>query len=221
MIVDLKFISKKDKKTKIIYTLLSIAIIGLLLNSYFSSILSIFDTIAKNIVAFIYFPTVLEYIIMLLISLFILIFSVVSKKINSKVRVINSFICIINAFLFLLILDQISSSNVDLSNKVSIYTNDNLMMLFELSIGIFVVWIGGLIIYKIIKSLIHKNDLQNFYEEPELPKTIEELRKENIMTPPKVEYITVERPKSDDIFTLDEYKQMRALLEVIKNQEKK
>src|SRR5574344_1998383 len=127
MIVDLKFISKKDKKTKIIYTLLSIAIIGLLLNSYFSSILSIFDTIAKNIVAFIYFVIVLEYIIMLLISLFILIFSVVSKKINSKVRVINSFICIINAFLFLLILDQISSSNVDLSNKVSIYTNDNLM----------------------------------------------------------------------------------------------
>jgi hypothetical protein len=221
MIVDIKLISKKDKKTKVIYAILSLVIVGLLLQSYFDSLLNIFDIIAKNIVSFIYFPTVLEYIIMLIISLIILFISIFNKKINHKVKIVNSFVCIINAFLFFLILDQISASNVDLSKMVSIYTNDKLMILFELSIGIFVLWIIGLIIYKIINAIIHKNDVNNFYEEPELPKTIEELRKENLATPPKVEYVVVEKKNENDMFTLDDYKKMRALLEVIKENQNK
>src|SRR5574344_322480 len=214
MIVDIKLISKKDKKTKVIYAILSLVIVGLLLQSYFDSLLNIFDIIAKNIVSFIYFPTVLEYIIMLFISFF-------NKKINHKVKIVNSFVCIINAFLFFLILDQISASNVDLSKMVSIYTNDKLMILFELSIGIFVLWIIGLIIYKIINAIIHKNDVNNFYEEPELHKTIEELRKENLATTHKVEYVVVEKKNENDMFNLDDYKKMRALLEVIKENQNK
>src|SRR5574344_1692794 len=81
MIVDIKLISKKDKKTKVIYAILSLVIVGLLLQSYFDSLLNIFDIIAKNIVSFIYFPTVLEYIIMLIISLIILFISIFNKKI--------------------------------------------------------------------------------------------------------------------------------------------
>lgn len=217
MIVDIKLISKKDKKTKLIYFLLSIAIIGLLLQSYFDSLLSIFDTIAKNIVAFIYFPTVLEYVVMLIISLCILIYTLLSKKLNKKIKIANSFVFIINSFLFFLILDQISSNNVDLSNKVSIYTNNNLMMLFELSIAVFLLWIVGLFIYKIIKYIIHKDDFNNFYEEPILPATLTELRNEK----PKIEYVVVEKKNDNDMFTLEEYRQMRALLEVIKENQKK
>jgi hypothetical protein len=222
MILDIKFISKKDKKTNVIYVIASIVIIGLLLQTYFDSLLNIFDIIAKNIVSIIYFPTVLEYIVMLLLSLGILLYSIFSKKMNKNIKIINTFVFAINTFLFFLILDQISKSKVDLSNKVSIYTNDNLMILFEISIAIFIFWMIGLCLYKIINNLIHKNDItNNFYDEPALPKTIEELRNKSLIPEPKVEYVVVEKKNENDMFTLAEYRQMRALLEVIKKNQKK
>ncbi len=229
MVVDIFVISKKQKITKISYLIVSLVIIGLLLKNYFSSLFSIFDTIFKNIVTIIYFPSVLEYIIMLIVSLVILFISLFSKKTNKKVRVINSFVFSTNIFLFFLILDQISKNKIDLSNKVSIYSNENLMVLFELSILIFIIWIVGLILYKIIYTIIHKDDKPlNFYDAPELPSTIEELRQKELIPEPKIEYIVVEKDKAkedkddlSDMFTLEEYKQMRQLLQEIKDKQNK
>ncbi|MDD4188415.1 MAG: hypothetical protein PHX04_06675 [Bacilli bacterium] len=220
MIIDILFISKKDSKTKIVYSLVSIILIFFFMYSYLESLLSIFDTIFKNIVAIIYFPSVLEYILMLLISLIILLVSVISKKMNKIVKRINLFVLIINTFIFFLILDQIAKSNVDLANKISIYTNSTLMMLLELSILIFLVWVIGLILYKIIKIFSPKEkleavNLETFYEEPVLPKTIEELKQPD----PKIEYVVIEKQKEEELFTLKEYRQMKALLEAIKEKE--
>ena len=229
MIVDIYVISKKKKGTKIAYLIVSLIIIGLLLKNYFSSLFSIFDTIFKNIVTIIYFPSVLEYIIMLIVSLVILFISLIIRKTNKKVRIINTFVFSTNIFLFFLILDQISKNNIDLSNKINIYSNENLMVLFELSILIFIVWVVGLILYKIINKIIHKDDKPvNFYEAPDLPSTIEELRQKELIPEPKIEYIVVEKeqPKEEkedlsDIFTLEEYKQMRELLQEIKDKQNK
>ncbi len=224
MVIDILYISKKDKKTKIIYTVISLIVIGLFIYSYLDSVLSIFDTVAKNIVAIIYFPTILEYILMLLISIVIITVSIFSKKMNKVIKRINAFVLIINLFLFLLILDQINNNNVDLSNKVSIYSNSVLMMLLELSIAIFVFWVVGLIIYKVIKILSPKKeselpinlDTKPFYEELELPKRIEDLQKPD----PKIEYIIIEKENKDHMFTLEEYKQMRELLSTIQDNKK-
>ena len=38
---------------------------------------------------------------------------------------------------------------------------------------------------------------------------------------PKIEYVVVEKKNDNDMFTLDEYRQMRAILEVIKENQKK
>ena len=220
MIIDIAFISKTDKKTKIIYSIISIIVIILLMDSYFNSLISLFDTIAKNIVSIIYFPTMLQYILMLLASLIILIFSVASKKININIKRINILVLIINTFLFFLILDQINNNNVDLASKVSIYSNSILMILLELSIALFVVWIIGLILYKIIKRLSLRDtkveritlDPQTFYNEPILPDNFSDLQKPKL----KEEYLINQMNKKEELFTLDEYKQMKKILELIK-----
>lgn len=219
MIIDIMFISKTDKKTKIIYAVVSLIIIILFMNSYLGSLFSIFDVIAKNIVSIIYFPTMLQYILMLIISLIILIISITSKKINLIIKRVNILVLIVNTFLFFLIIDQINNNNIDLASKVSIYSNSILMILLELSITIFIIWMIGLMLYKIIKKLSIKSDKelvtldpQTFYEEPVKPISYEELqlprRKEE-------EYIN-QINKTEKLFTLDEYKQMKKILELIK-----
>ena len=71
------------------------------------------------------------------------------------------------------------------------------------------------------KNLLPKPKVEeNFYEEPELPKTIEEVRRQ-VVYEPKVEYVVVEKKSDNDMFTLEEYRQMRAILEVIKENQKK
>lgn len=220
ILVDIKFISKKDKKTKAIYSVVSLLVIGILISMYYDSLLVLFNTISKNLISLIYFPTVLEYIIMLIISLIILICSLVNKKISPNVKTFNALAFISNSYIFFLILDEIENSKVDLSSKISIYTNDHLMILFEVSLGIFIFWIVSLILIKIIKTLAKPKKEENFYEEPELPKTIEEVQRQ-IVYEPKVEYVVVEKKNENDMFTLDEYRQMRAILEVIKENQKK
>ena len=46
---------------------------------------------------------------------------------------------------------------MDLSNKIDIYSNQNLMVLFQISLFIFIIWITFLIIYSIIMKLIKSN----------------------------------------------------------------
>lgn len=226
MIFDTFVISKKSKKTKIAYTIISIISIIILLNNYYDSFFSVLDTIAKNIVTIIYFPTVLEYLLILIISLVILLVSSFSKKTKKGIKLINLIAFAINMLLFFLILDEIGKNNIDLANKVSIYSNQNLMALFELSVIIFSIWIIGLILYKIIYKLSHKKDIKEvviepkdeikiFYEEPKLPKTIEELRKEELIPPPQIEYVVVEKKNENEMFTLDEYRALKKVLEAI------
>lgn len=216
MLLQVLLISKKSRGVKLIYLIGSLIIISLLVYKYLGPVINVFNTIFKNIVTLIYFPSVLEYIMVLLVSLIIVLVSTFSKKTGRIVKFINLLVFSINIFNFFLILDQISKANIDLSSKVSIYSNEVLMALFELSLIIFVIWIIGLIIYKIIRSLSNKGHNDNFYEEPELPKTIEELRKEELTPPPQIEYIVVEKKNDNDMFTLDEYRQMKKVLEYIK-----
>lgn len=205
--IDIFYISKKSKKVKIIYLILSIIIIFILLYSYLEQLLNIIDIINKNIVNIINFPSLLEYIVINIISLLIMLFSLIKKNTNKIVKRINIGVIISDIFIFFLILDQISKNNIDLSSKVDIYINQNLMVLFQINMFIFIIWIIGLIIFKICKHLIKeeeielpKKKIENLYEEPEMPKTIEELRKE---------------VKIDNVFTIEEYKEIKKILEEI------
>ena len=58
-----------------------------------------------------------------------------------------------------------------------------------------------------------KNEIINFYDEPEMPKTIEELRKENADS---LKEINIQNSVIDGVFTLEEYKEIKKLLDELK-----
>ncbi len=223
-IIDITYISKKSKKVKLLYTIITIAVITILSISYLEELLNIINIINKNIVNLINFPSLLQYITITLISILIMLTSIINKKTNNIIKRINIGVIISDIFIFFLILDQISKNNIDISSKIDIYSHKNLMVLFEVSILIFILWIAGLIIYKICKTLINKKEepeeielpkrredgkIINLYEEPEMPKTIEELRKNTKVEINKEELI-------DGVFTLEEYREINKLLKKLK-----
>lgn len=247
IILDICYISRKSKKVKMIYAVISfMIIIGLSIN-YLKELVNIVNVINKNLVMLINFPTILEYVTIIFISILVMIISFIFKRFTKIIRGINLGVVIADIFIFFLILDQISKNNVDLSNKIDIYSNQNLMVLFQISLFIFIMWMAFLIIYSIIMKLIKsnynikketiknekiknidieennkfedlelpkkKNEIINFYDEPEMPKTIEELRKENADS---LKEINIQNSVIDGVFTLEEYKEIKKLLDELK-----
>ena len=201
MIIDIKYISKNSKKTMKIYLIIIAVVMVLLIYSYLDSFTNVFDSIAQNIALFFYFPSVLEYITTLIIGLIIVLISIFSKRITKKIKTINITVFGTNILLFFLILDQIASNEVDLNNKISIYTNSNMMILLNLSLLIFIIWLIGLGLYKIIK-LLNKKAVLELPVNLDMDEKVEESI-DNLMQP---QYI-------DGLFTLEEYHEMKALLE--------
>ena len=157
IILDICYISRKSKKVKMIYAVISfIIIIGLSIN-YLKELVNIINVINKNLVMLINFPTILEYVTIIFISILVMIISFIFKRFTKIIRGINLGVVIADIFIFFLILDQISKNNVDLSNKIDIYSNQNLMVLFQISLFIFIIWMAFLIIYSIIMKLIKTN----------------------------------------------------------------
>ena len=257
ILVDVFYISKQSRKVKIMYLIVSVIVMAILLITYFEEFLKFIDVLNKNIVMLINFPSLLQYTIIIFITLIIMIISIFNKKMNRILSRINIGVFIADLFIFFLILDQINKTNIDLSNKINIYSNKNLMVLFEISMIIFVIWLFGLLIYKICSVLITKNKsskvimdnnevnlsereevtkedneeeielpkrrddgtIINLYEEPEMPRTIEELRKERVL-----ENITKKfddnQSMIDGLFTVEEYKELSKLLHDMKKNKK-
>lgn len=257
ILVDVFYISKQSRKVKIMYLIVSVIVMVILLITYFEEFLKFIDVLNKNIVMLINFPSLLQYTVIIFITLIIMIISIFNKKMNRILSRINIGVFIADLFIFFLILDQISKTNIDLSNKINIYSNKNLMVLFEISMIIFVIWLFGLLTYKICCVLITKNKsskvimdnnefnlsereevtkedneeeielpkrrddgtIINLYEEPEMPRTIEELRKERVL-----ENLTKKfddnQSMIDGLFTVEEYKELSKLLHDMKKNKK-
>lgn len=257
ILVDVFYISKQSRKVKIMYLIVSVIVMVILLITYFEEFLKFIDVLNKNIVMLINFPSLLQYTVILFITLIIMIISIFNKKMNRILSRINIGVFIADLFIFFLILDQISKTNIDLSNKINIYSNRNLMVLFEISMIIFVIWLFGLLTYKICCVLITRNKsskvimdnnefnlsereevtkedneeeielpkrrddgtIINLYEEPEMPRTIEELRKERVL-----ENLTKKfddnQSMIDGLFTVEEYKELSKLLHDMKKNKK-
>lgn len=257
ILVDVFYISKQSRKVKIMYLIVSVIVMAILLITYFEEFLKFIDVLNKNIVMLINFPSLLQYTVIIFITLIIMIISIFNKKMNRILSRINIGVFIADLFIFFLILDQINKTNIDLSNKINIYSNKNLMVLFEISMIIFVIWLFGLLTYKICSVLITRNKsskvimdnnevnlsereeltkedneeeielpkrrddgtIINLYEEPEMPKTIEELRKERVL-----ENLTKKfddnQSMIDGLFTVEEYKELSKLLHDMKKNKK-
>lgn len=257
ILVDVFYISKQSRKVKIMYLIVSVIVMVILLITYFEEFLKFIDVLNKNIVMLINFPSLLQYTVIIFITLIIMIISIFNKKINRILSRINIGVFVADLFIFFLILDQINKANIDLSNKINIYSNKNLMVLFEISMIIFVIWLFGLFTYKICCVLISRNKsntvnidnnevnlsereevtkedneeeielpkrrddgtIINLYEEPEMPRTIEELRKERVL-----ENLTKKfddnQSMIDGLFTVEEYKELSKLLHDMKKNKK-
>ena len=217
---------KQSKKTYIILYLAAFAFIEI---QYGESIITVLDYAVNEIFFTYYFPNIVVYLIMLIITNVILWKTIFSDKNDKKLKVINSCAFSIIIYLFILAISAINNLNLDIFNITELYSSNQVRSILELSMLIFTFWIVLLVIYHLIKKFQYKHNIIkteeftnyniindfNIDKAYKVPKTriyIEEEKKEE----PKIE-----KPSLEPGFTLEEYKVMSKILKEEQEQKRK
>ena len=149
LIINLKY---KNNKVKIFIPFLLLFIVSLAMFLYGSSILYVLEEIVKGIIYAIYFPNIIFYIITVIISFSIMIYTILSNKLTNKEKIINYLLCGIHLYLFILFITNCLDLNVSLVRPSRIYKHDELYVLVQSCQLVFVVNI----IYQSVKILVRK-----------------------------------------------------------------
>jgi len=155
LLIHLVFKKSMDKKLNNRVSLgASLLLLGFYLVNYINTLKVFVDNISTKLLDLIYFPTTLEFIIVVILSIIISIYTLVKSK-KTSLKVINVLIPTIISFLFFCIIENVNTLELDF-NEFSVFTNSTLMSLHELAMGLFVSWIIGLILYRIDEFVINK-----------------------------------------------------------------
>lgn len=149
LIINLKY---KNNKVKIFIPFLLLFIVSLAMFLYGSSILYVLEEIVKGIIYAIYFPNIIFYIVTVIISFSIMIYTILSNKLTNKEKIINYLLCGIHLYLFILFITNCLDLNVSLIRPSKIYKHDELYVLVQSCQLVFVVNI----IYQSVKMLVRK-----------------------------------------------------------------
>ena len=151
----------KSKVPKYLSALAYALIMVFVIIKYGDYVLSINDSFVEKVFSAMYFPNLITYLCMLMVTIFILITTFINKNYSFVVKIGNIASFSLMWFLFILILDIVKSNNIDIYDITSIYSDSTLMILLQASTTIFFIWIGlllmNLIVRKITFSMEHKD----------------------------------------------------------------
>lgn len=210
---------KQSKKT---YILLYLAGFIFIVFQYGSSFMTLLDYAINEVFITYYFPNIVIYLLMLIITNVVLFKTIFSNKADFKLKVINSSAFAIIMYLFILAISQVNSLELDVFNITELYSSNAVRSLLELSMFIFVFWMVVLGIYYLIRkyqykhnliqvesftnyNIIHDFDVKEAYKVPKKPLVIEEPKEEKKEEQPSLDLL-------GQNFTLDEYKLMVKIL---------
>lgn len=135
----------------------------LILLKYGKSIVSLSDALVEQLFSFFYFPNIIAYICMIIITTILLIITIINKKITSFIKTCNIISFSIIEILFALTLDVVISKNIDIYSKTSVYSDDTMAVLIQASMFVFAIWVFVLIINYIVNFIDKKISKENFH----------------------------------------------------------
>lgn len=137
---------RQSKKVKVTLTALIIFFFSLLVFYFSDDIINVLSEIIKTIMRCFYFPNIVFYILTVIISLIILIYTVLKERLTRLNKIITYTFTIIHLFLFTNFISLAITNNLSLIDSANIYQHDQMFVIVLFSQIIFIL----LIIYKLI-----------------------------------------------------------------------
>ena len=141
------------KITKIITFTIYLIVIGTLIYFFHTEVFMLVDYLINNIFILLFFPNLAIYTLILIIVNIIMIRSIVLKY-GKVLKFINAIFFVIFNIIFYLIIDNVIKNKVNIYEQLSIYTNNNLLILIQISMYLFIIWLVVLLINYIASKLV-------------------------------------------------------------------
>ena len=148
----------KKNFVKYIYVAFYVIMLGVLSYFYHQPLLSILDYLVENIVNNILFPNLAVYGVVLLIINIIMLRSILSNKVKKLIKCINIVYFSIMQLSLFFIVKLIIENNINVYEKLDIYTNQGLLVLIEFSMVLFTIWMIMLLVMKLVNVIVHVVD---------------------------------------------------------------
>lgn len=132
----------------------SLLLAGFYLVNYVNTLVVFVNNVSTKLLDLIYFPTTLEFMIVVILSIIISLYTLVKSN-KTTLKVINVLVPVVISFLFFCIIENVNTLELDF-NEFSVFTNSTLMSLHEMAMGLFISWSIGLILYKVDDYIINK-----------------------------------------------------------------
>ena len=203
------------KQSRRAYILIYLAGFIFLAVQYGNSFLTLLDYAINEVFITYYFPNIVIYILMLLITNIILWKTIFNDRIDKKLKIINSTAFALIVYLFILAIATINKLNLDVFNITELYSSNDVRSIMELSTLIFTFWIVILIIYHLIRRYQYKHNIievenftnYNIIKDFNIKEAYKTTNQKII-----IEYPKEEKTDIDSKFTLEEYKLMSKIL---------
>lgn len=148
-------IKKKNKIITYLFLGIILALFAFVLLGYHQSILTQLDNLIGTIVLNVFFPSWIVYFLVIVISYGIIIKTILHKESSKLKSIVNIVVFSILQFLFASFLIVVLSHNLDLSNRISIYTRSELVTILQFSMTLFLIWMLFLAGYHLIQKISH------------------------------------------------------------------
>ena len=151
IIIDFMY-GNNSKKTKTLY--IFIIVLMLIYGSfiYYKPLFNILDIYITYLFKITYFPSIIEYMSMIIITIILQIYS--ALKLDKLSKNINIWVGIFIELLFLINVMAMRNYTINLNSITSIYENDLLLSIFQVSSIVFMLWIIFNLIFYLIKLFI-------------------------------------------------------------------
>ena len=155
LVVNIKVKSKAPKyAVAIVYAGLAI----LILARYGHYVLSLNDSIVDKFFRAMYFPNIVVYLSMLILTILFLLVNIINDKFLSYTKISSFFCFFIVWFLFVLTIDSVKKAGLSFYEVSQIYANSTIMVLMQASMYVIIVWSGILLSDLIIRKLSDRID---------------------------------------------------------------
>ena len=116
-------------------------------------------TLKSGTFSSIYFPNVITYVVMLLISIFIFFRAIVKKEPSMVIKITNAIAFGIIGVNFILILREVFKNSITIYDPLTIYQYEGLQALIQTSTLVFCLWMLVLLINFVSKYVTKKLDV--------------------------------------------------------------
>jgi len=181
----------KNKILKYVVAFGYLLIALLILIKYGSSILNLSDSLVDQVFSFLYFPNLIAYVCMIILTILIIIYTFVNKKTKFFIKTFNVITFVFIMILFVLTLDVIVRNGINIYDKVEVFSNETIVVLIEMSTFIFAIWTVSLFINYIVNVINEKLEKNKFHEIEEKVEDIISVYENNVNIDSEVEFETM------------------------------